>query len=148
MSTLLHVILDRAPALATLAQECKGCPGTLCKGCHGTEHEGGCPYACFFGRFLTGITNFSPDQTSVTAQTFTSTRPTSSPLWRTTSPVRSVATPEAFFGHEIHSMPAGASAFEAGKSSSSSPARDLTKRKIKSRSLLVCMLPCWIRHFS
>src|SRR6266849_10637214 len=44
MSTLLHVILDRAPALTTLAQECKGCPGTLCKGCHGTEHEGGCPY--------------------------------------------------------------------------------------------------------
>src|SRR6266446_10898993 len=44
MSTLLHAILDRAPALATLAQECKGCPGTLCKGCHGTEHGGGCPY--------------------------------------------------------------------------------------------------------
>src|ERR1700687_6419559 len=44
MSTLRHVIPDRAPALATLAQECKGCPGTLCKGCHGTEHEGGCPY--------------------------------------------------------------------------------------------------------
>src|SRR6266481_4778569 len=43
MSTLLHVILDRAPALATLAQECKGCPGTLCKGCHGTEHALGCP---------------------------------------------------------------------------------------------------------
>src|SRR6266849_4009057 len=38
MSTLLHVILDRAPALTSLAQECKGCPGTLCKGCHGTEH--------------------------------------------------------------------------------------------------------------
>src|SRR6266403_5814219 len=38
MSTLLHAILDRAPALATLAQECKGCHGTLCKGCHGTEH--------------------------------------------------------------------------------------------------------------
>src|SRR5713226_2134598 len=44
MSTLLHVILDRAPALTTPAQECKGCPGTLCKGCHGTEHGGGCPY--------------------------------------------------------------------------------------------------------
>src|SRR6266404_8435744 len=44
MSTLLHAILDRAPALATLAQECKGCHGTLCKGCHGTRHEGGCPY--------------------------------------------------------------------------------------------------------
>src|SRR5437899_9799636 len=43
MSTLLHAILDRAPALATLAQECKGCPGTLCKGCHGTEHAPGCP---------------------------------------------------------------------------------------------------------
>src|SRR6266446_5244232 len=39
MSTLLHAILDRAPALATLAQECKGCPGTLCKGCHGTEQS-------------------------------------------------------------------------------------------------------------
>src|SRR6266478_4976117 len=45
MSTLLHAILDRAPALATLAQECKGCPGTLCKGCHGTEHALGCPTA-------------------------------------------------------------------------------------------------------
>src|SRR4029077_3946106 len=43
MSTLLHVILDRAPALTTLAPECKGCPGTLCKGCHGTEHALGCP---------------------------------------------------------------------------------------------------------
>src|SRR6266404_9720994 len=43
MSTLLHVILDRAPALATLAPECKGCHGTLCKGCHGTEHAPGCP---------------------------------------------------------------------------------------------------------
>src|SRR5271169_38829 len=27
------------PALATLARECKGCPGTLWKGCHGTEHK-------------------------------------------------------------------------------------------------------------
>src|SRR6266403_574989 len=52
MSTLLHVILDRAPALATLAQECKGCPGTLCKGCHGTEHEGGCPYVSFGALFF------------------------------------------------------------------------------------------------
>src|SRR6266404_2039644 len=43
MSTLLHAILDRAPAPATLAQECKGCHGTLCKGCHGTEHAPGCP---------------------------------------------------------------------------------------------------------
>src|ERR1700687_545348 len=47
MSTLLHVIPDRAPARATLAQECKRCPRTMCKRCHGTEHEGGCPYASF-----------------------------------------------------------------------------------------------------
>src|SRR6266849_5725937 len=26
-----------APALASLARECKGCPGTFCKGCHETE---------------------------------------------------------------------------------------------------------------
>src|SRR6266478_8937974 len=78
MSTLLHVILDRAPALATLAQECKGCPGTLCKGCHGTRHEGGCPYAGESARphtntFLIvhncrerfGIERRSPDQGAV-----------------------------------------------------------------------------------
>lgn len=49
--------------------------------------------------------------------------------------VRSVATPELFFGHEIQSMPAGASAFAARVSSTSRTARDFAKRKIKSRSL-------------
>src|SRR6267143_1247179 len=63
MSTLLHVILDRAPALATLAQECKGCHGTLCKGCHGTEHEGGCPYAGWGGRMRPPLTWASPATT-------------------------------------------------------------------------------------
>ncbi len=85
------------------------------------------------GRFFTGITNFNPDQTSLTAQTLISTRPASSPLCRIKSSVRSVVTPDAFFGHEIHNMPAGASAFAAGNNSSSSPARDLTNRKTKSR---------------
>jgi len=33
------------------------------------------PYVRFFGRFFTGITNFKPDHTSVTAHTFTSTSP-------------------------------------------------------------------------
>src|SRR5208282_4571722 len=93
------------------------------------DSRGGRPYAYFFGRFLTGITNFNPDQTSVTAQTFTSTRPASSPRWRITSSVRSVGTPELFLGHEIHSMPAGASAFAAGINSSSRTARELAKRK-------------------
>ena len=37
-SVVFHGILY-TPALATLAQVCKGRPGTLCKGCHGTEHE-------------------------------------------------------------------------------------------------------------
>jgi hypothetical protein len=45
-----------------------------------------------FDRLLTGITNFNPDQTSVT-------------------------------GHEIHNIPAGASAFGAGIRSSASPKR-------------------------
>src|SRR6266478_7353223 len=55
MSTLLHVILDRAPALATLAQECKGCHGTLCKGCHGTEHALGCPAGRSPGHYCCGM---------------------------------------------------------------------------------------------
>ena len=82
-----------------------------------------------WGRFLTGITNFNPDQTSVTAQTFISTSPASNPLWRITSSVRSVTTPEVFFGHAIHSIPAGASAFAAGHSSSSSPLPRLGKEE-------------------
>jgi cytochrome c5 len=32
-----------APALAQLAPECKGCPGTFCKGCHESEQKSGLP---------------------------------------------------------------------------------------------------------
>jgi hypothetical protein len=37
-SMVFHGILY-TPALATLAQKCKGCPETFCKGCHETEQE-------------------------------------------------------------------------------------------------------------
>src|SRR6476619_6879768 len=61
----------------------------------------------FFGRSFSRKTNLSPDQTSSTAQTLTSTIPFAIPISRTTFSVKSVATPDAFFGHEIQSMPAG-----------------------------------------
>src|SRR5207245_5167701 len=61
-------------------------------------------------RSLIRRTNLSPDHTSSTAATFTSTRPCASPITRITSSVRSVATPDTFFGHELHSLPAGATA--------------------------------------
>src|SRR5208282_4011379 len=99
------------------------------------------------GRFLTGITNFSPDQTSFTAQTLMSTRPALSPASRITFSVRSVETPELFLGQEIHSIPAGASAFAAAGNSSSSAARDLVNRKMKSKSLFLLARDC-SRHFS
>lgn len=70
-------------------------------------------YLFTFERFLTGMTNFNPDHTSVTAQTLTSTRPAASPLSRTASSVISVGTFELFLGHAIHSMPAGARAIAA-----------------------------------
>src|SRR5277367_3308069 len=37
-SIAFHAIDWATPALASLAQECKGSPGTMCKGCHETEH--------------------------------------------------------------------------------------------------------------
>src|SRR3954464_7829474 len=60
-------------------------------------------------RSLRRRTNLSPDQVSSTAHTFTSTRPAASPTWRTTSSVRSVATPDVFFGHDTHNVPLGVS---------------------------------------
>src|SRR5438045_1843786 len=53
------------------------------------------------------IISFSPDQTSSTAQTFISTSPSGKAIWRTTSSVTSVATPELFFGQDTHIIPAG-----------------------------------------
>ena len=49
----------------------------------------------------------SPDHTSSTAHTFTSTRPVARPMVRTTSSLRSVATPDAPLGQEIHNVPSG-----------------------------------------
>src|SRR5579862_10035090 len=66
------------------------------------------------GRFFSRITNFSPDHTSLTAQTFTSTNPAAKPILRTSSSVRSVATPEDFLGQLTHSIPADARRFAKG----------------------------------
>ena len=73
------------------------------------------------GRFLRRTTNFNPDQTSLTAQTFTSTRPVASPMLRIIFSSKSDSTPELFFGQEIQSIPAGASfAAQSGNLASSS----------------------------
>ena len=56
-------------------------------------------------RFLSGITNLSPDHVSSTAQTFTSTSPACRPIRRTSLPFKSLATPDAALGHEIHIIP-------------------------------------------
>src|ERR1700758_1534646 len=70
-------------------------------------------------------TNFNPDQTSVTAQTLTSTNPDASPISRTTFSLKSVATPELFFGQLAHIMPAGASSRLSGLNSLARSALDL-----------------------
>src|SRR6266480_7733759 len=54
------------------------------------------------------IINFSPDQVSSTAHTFTSTNPSGSATARITSSVVSVATPADFFGHETQTVPVAA----------------------------------------
>src|SRR4051812_47964927 len=60
--------------------------------------------------FATLRTNFNPDHTSSIAQTLTSTRPSSNPWSRMTFSLRSLSTPELFFGQEIQSPPSSASA--------------------------------------
>lgn len=60
-------------------------------------------------RSETRITSLSPDHTSLTAQTLTSTNPSGSATARITSSVTSDGTFEAFFGHDTHTYPAGAS---------------------------------------
>lgn len=57
------------------------------------------------------ITSFNPDQTASTAQTLISTRPRGRAAFRTTSSVRSVCTPEDFFGQETQIAPGGVSSF-------------------------------------
>jgi hypothetical protein len=84
---------------------------------------------------FTRRTNFNPDQISVTAHTFTSTSPASSPTPRTTSSVRSVATPELFLGQLTHSIPAGASSFAMQANSFVNSVRDFVNNMEKSRAL-------------
>src|SRR5215471_16795276 len=64
---------------------------------------------CYF-RSLTRITSFKPDQTSLIAQTLTSTTPAASAMSRITFSVRSVGTPDVFFGQLTQIIPAGARA--------------------------------------
>src|SRR5262249_1054614 len=69
------------------------------------------------GRSLSRMTNFSPDQISSMAQTFTSTSPKPNPVSRTRFWSKSVGRPEALLGHAIHSMPSASSlAASTGKS--------------------------------
>jgi hypothetical protein len=58
---------------------------------------------------LLRASRISPDQISVTAQTFTSTRPACKPISRTTLSSRSLFTSEDFLGQLTQSIPAGAS---------------------------------------
>src|SRR5450631_4793819 len=85
-----------------------------------------------FQRSLRRRTNFNPDQTSVTAQTFTSTRPAAKPISRTIFSFRSVATPELFLGQLTQKIPAGASSFEIRLNSFASAAFDSVKNMAKS----------------
>jgi len=93
-------------------------------------------WRCCQMRSLTRRTNFNPDQISVTAQTFTSTKPAASPISRTRFSSRSDATPELFFGQLTHSIPAGCSNFAKRRNSCFSSACDLVKRMAKSRGSL------------
>src|SRR5207245_4248411 len=93
-----HQRPNLAPRLGPGAEPAGACRST-------TERRGR-----FVQRSFTRRTNLSPDHTSSTAATFTATRPCASPIARITSSVRSVATPHARLGHELHNMPAGASA--------------------------------------
>src|SRR5208283_1388609 len=77
-------------------------------------------------------TNFRPDHTSVTAQTFTSTSPADNPIPRILFSSKSVATPELFFGQLAHSIPAGASFSDSREKSFSSGALALLKIIAKS----------------
>ena len=59
-------------------------------------------------RFLRRTINFSPDQVSSIAHTFTSTNPSGSATARTTSSVTSVGTPDDLFGQETQTVPVSA----------------------------------------
>src|SRR5437016_4389130 len=84
------------------------------------------------GRSFTGITNLSPDHTSLIAHTLTSTSPAARPRARTLFSSRSLTTPELFLGHATHNMPAGSSLLLHGGKLFFRSAWVLTKSKTKS----------------
>src|SRR6266508_3226412 len=83
-------------------------------------------------RFDSLRTSLRPDQTSSTAHTLTSTTPSGSASSRIPSSVRSVGTPDDFFGHAIHSAPAVVVRSISVGSRSPSRARSGQKAKITS----------------
>ena len=87
------------------------------------------------------IISFSPDQTSSTAQTFISTSPSGKAIWRTTSSVTSVATPEPFFGQDTHIIPAGSIAHRNDSSLAFSVDLDDANKCMKATPLLTRVCP-------
>src|SRR5262252_284726 len=90
-------------------------------------------------RCALGITNFSPDQTSSTAQTLMSTRPSGSAVSRTTTSLRSVATPLAFLGHDTQIMPSGAIVLRRALSLPASPSASVTNTCTMSSDAAACV---------
>src|SRR5437879_3155414 len=79
-------------------------------------------------RWSFGITNFNPDQMSSTAQTLISTRPSGNAVARRTFSVRSVATPDAFFGHDTQIIPSGSIAARQLRSFAARPFASVANR--------------------
>ena len=89
------------------------------------------------GRSLRRYTNFNPDHVSSTAQIFTSTRPASSPILCTFANVRSVATPELFFGHAIQIIPFDTSFLASLAKSRARVRSEVTNKRMMSMELLI-----------
>src|SRR5215467_953351 len=89
-----------------------------------------------FQRSFSRRKNFNPDQVSVTAHTFTSTKPTAKPISRTIFSSRSVTTPELFLGQLTHSIPAGPSCLLRRLNSLVSSASDFVNSITKSSEVL------------
>src|SRR6185312_8549578 len=88
-----------------------------------------------FGRFSTRTTRRSPLHVSSMAQTLLSTSPVGSATSRTAFSVMSVATPDAFLGHAIHSPPAGCRRAATLASRPANLARAVTNQTTTSTSL-------------
>src|SRR5438045_2326164 len=83
-------------------------------------------------RSLSLRTNLSPDHVSSIAHTFTSTRPEASPKSRTIPSLRSLATPDVFFGQATHNIPFDSRRSRKGANSLARSAFIFTNRIAKS----------------